>query len=511
MENIYDKVLTMKKYKLASDQLLIESNISIEGQEDVVKVLSVNSTVDVDRPIETLTGECLIAGKIITNVVYLTADGNVGNNIVVSGFSHKLVNENIVSGSKLSLNVSVVNTELNKLINNQIKIITTLNIDGVLVKNNEVQYLKDCESGSYVKQEERQIISLMGDYCEKFKEQLVAVVKTGVKKVLMTNIDCTVKDFAVGPNFVSVQCELCAKVVYVDAQENSELQTITISKDIKQEIEAQNVSKETMIDLYAVVLNEGILTEIAENEKDVQISIDVPIMVCINAYECNKVLSVSDVYSTKNILSIQNDSVENDKLCQPECIDCKVEGNVILSDNQPRIDKCYGAINARATASNAYVQNGELTIEGIISATVIYLNDELGGVQSVDIEVPYVIDKKVDIEEGVLIEPTVALFDVDVIVKRGREIYFDARAKAFVNITKCESFSLLSNVQAVGEEKPKDSAIEIYFAKAGETFWEIAKNLKIPSEIIRNQNPELSDPLEKDQNIALYYQKEKNA
>ena len=68
---------------------------------------------------------------------------------------------------------------------------------------------------------------------------------------------------------------------------------------------------------------------------------------------------------------------------------------------------------------------------------------------------------------------------------------------------------LVSNVNSVGELEPKDSAIEVYFAKSGERVWDIAKGLKVSSEMICNQNPDITDPLEKDQNIAIYYRKER--
>ena len=50
-----------------------------------------------------------------------------------------------------------------------------------------------------------------------------------------------------------------------------------------------------------------------------------------------------------------------------------------------------------------------------------------------------------------------------------------------------------------------DSAIEIYFAKTGDTIWDIAKELKVTEEQLLNQNPDLVSPLEKDEKVVLYY------
>lgn len=507
MENLYDKVLLMKKSKLAPEQVLLENNIQIESEKEVTKILAVGSSVDVDRPIEAVLNESTVSGRIITNLVYASGDGELNSQTSVSPFTYKFNNEEICAGAKLNVNASVVNSELDKLVGNNLKVITTLNLDAVVIKNEEVEYLKDGNSDTFIKQEEKEIVTHSGFYCDKFEEKLEATVKNGVKKVLMTSVECLLKEWNLGPNFISVECELYAKVLYADNQEISELQTITISKNIKQEIEANGVNKDCDLDVFAVVLKESVLTEISENGENVGICVNVPIMICANSYEQTKILTVADIYSSKNVLSIQNDSVENCKNLKPEYLESKIEGNVVLSDDSPRIDKYLATTNVNVITSNAYVKDGSLVLEGIINANVIYLNDEMGEIQSVEIEIPYVMDKRTDLVSDVILEPIVGLFDIDVMVKRGREIYFDAKAKAFVNATCKNSYNLITKIDAVGDHEPKDGAIEIYFAKAGETIWDIAKSLKISSEIITRQNPELSDPLDKDENIALYFQK----
>ena len=59
------------------------------------------------------------------------------------------------------------------------------------------------------------------------------------------------------------------------------------------------------------------------------------------------------------------------------------------------------------------------------------------------------------------------------------------------------------------EYPQKDCAIEIYFAKAGENTWDIAKKLNIKEELLYNQNPDLKEILEKDEKLAIYYKLEK--
>lgn len=508
MENLYNTVASVRKIKLAPEQILVENNITTNAGEEVVKILSSSADVTLNENCEALKGEVNLSGKIVINVVYITENGELNNQTTVSPFSHKIKNDDIDTSCKFNMSASVVGCEITKVSNNQIKILTTVNIDAVVIKNTEVGYLASGGDFIQVKSEEQSVVYHERKLCEKFEEVLNTSVRGGVKKVLMTNVDLIVKDWSAGLNFVSVDCELYARVLYADMNDPSELQTITISKSVKQEVEADGIDKDSDIDLSSFIVRDGVTVELGEGE-ETTISINVPIMVCINGYRCNNILTCNDLYSTQSIVEIKNDNFGNSKNCRPEYLESKIEGSVVLSDDAPRVDKYICTTNAKASISNAYVKEGALCIEGVASANVVYLNDELGELLSVEIEIPYVIDKKVDLDEDVLLEPSVYLSDIDVMVKRGRELFFDAKAKAFVNCTKEENHSYIKRAEIIGELGPRDGAIEIYFAKAGESVWDIAKNLKIKPEQILEQNPNISDPLEKDQNIALYFQKER--
>ena len=511
MEDIYDKLPVLSKYKLENEQMVLENNITVNGDDTITKVLSSSAFVDIAMPLECLKGECNVCGAVITNVVYLCENGEINNQTAKSQFSYKLSNENIDISSKINLAADVVGTQIDKVHGNQIKLLTTLSFNGVVLKNCEVEYLKEGGDGTYVKQQEQTLAFFDRQSCEKFEEKLEATVKDGVKKVLMTNVDLVVDEWNIGTNFISIEGELYAKILYANNQEASELQTITITKAFKQEFEADGLNKDFDADLFAYIIHENLLTQLEEKENgETAIEVTVPILVCYDVYAQNKILSVEDIYSTTDVLAVTQGDCTTYKTLKPEVIEGKVEGNVVLTDNDARIDKYLATTNVCSTISNSYIQDDTMFLEGVVSANVVYLNDELGTIQSVEIEIPYVLDKKVDIVGDVILEPTITLCDVDVMVKRGREIFFDAKAKAFVNVTLKANTCMVTKVENVAKLPPRDSAIEIYFALAGQSFWDIAKGLKIPTETIASQNPNLTDPLEKDENIAIYYQKERN-
>ena len=208
MEDLFDKALLAKKIKLNAEQILLENNINFDTSDEVVKILAVDASAVVDNPMEPLMGECTIGGKLFVNIVYETVGGDINNQTSISAFSHKVLNENICVGANICVNANILNCEIDKLINNQLKIVATVNFDIDVIKNDEVVYLKNCGEGCYIKNEESEITTFVGQYCEKFEEKIDISVRGGVKKVLMTNTECHLKDWDLGPGFVSIECEL---------------------------------------------------------------------------------------------------------------------------------------------------------------------------------------------------------------------------------------------------------------------------------------------------------------
>lgn len=505
MENIYENVSVLKKYQLDSQQFVVENNVVV-SDDDISKVLSVSSEVDLDTS-EMLVGECNVCGRVVLNVIYVTASGAINSQTAVGAFNYRLKNEHIDVSCKLNPKIKVVATQIDRVMGNQIKIVTTLNVDSVLLKNYNMQYLLESGEGIFVKQAEQKILSLKSQMCERFEEELSATVKDGVSKILACQVECLIKDYEAGTGFISTNGELYAKVVYVNKQEIPELQTITISKSFKQELEAEGITKDSNLEVFLDVLHEKIKVEIDEGEQDTSINVNIPIIACYNEYNYNNIMSVVDAYSINDVISLAKDEQQNCIIETPEYLEGKIEGNVVLTDAEPRVDKYLATTNTCNQVSNVYIQNGMLNIEGVVTANVIYLNDELGSIQSVEIEIPYVLEKRVEFADNAMVTANVKLFDVDVAVKRGREIYFDAKARAFVNVSVQNPVCMISKIEKLETLPERDVALEIYFAKAGESFWDIAKNLKIPTEIIANQNSTLVDPLEKDENIAIYYKK----
>ena len=158
--------------------------------------------------------------------------------------------------------------------------------------------------------------------------------------------------------------------------------------------------------------------------------------------------------------------------------------------------------------SNSYLKDGEVVIEGIAKTNVVYLNDEENSLNSVQIEVPFVISDKFsqDNADGILVVDAI-LCDVDVVAKKGRELLFDAKVKACVNYCYDEVSGVISEALVLDAYPEREYAMELVYAQKGQDAWDIAKSAKVKEGQIVAQNPDVVFPLMEDTGLILFYQK----
>ena len=158
--------------------------------------------------------------------------------------------------------------------------------------------------------------------------------------------------------------------------------------------------------------------------------------------------------------------------------------------------------------TNIAYADEEILIEGILHTNAIYLNDEENKIYSVDIEIPFSQVERTNIAgENINVKLNYILYDVDVVAKRGRDLYVDAKVKASASLSKTISNAIVSNIE-IGEEcEDHKSSIEIYYANAGQTFWDVAKDLKVSEEVLKEQNLGLEEPFAERTKIVYYKQK----
>lgn len=497
-----NKFKVVQKKKLAKSTLYVECNVNTEAEID--KVLSVSYCASVENT-ETQNGVVNFSGNIDLSLLCQTIDGEVVAVNSVCPFASKLEDDKITAESKVDVDCDIESYNLDLVTASSVKVTCVLQQSGTIVLSKDIETVEPADETICTKRGEIPLCAFIGKNAEQFNVESEISIKEEVVKVVSCESCVSVKEVESGIDFVSVAGEVLSRVVYFTANEKYE--TVSISEQFKEEVELSGVTRESISLGKACVKNREVRCETENLDKGVSLKITTPVVIKVSACEKKSVEIVQDLYSTKQELAVSTESFEMTRDLGGDYFEAKIDGSLNLDENSPRIDKVLFVAGTNLYLSNFYKQGDEVFIEGIAKANVVYLNDEVGN-RSATIEIPFVVNNKCSADlDDIQITTQATLCDVDIIAKKGRDLYFDARLKIKLDYYADEVSALISNVELGEEEIERDSQIEVIFAKEGMTSWEIAKKNNIREELLVAQNPEVAFPLTKDEKIIVYFQK----
>ena len=504
--NSYDKFYSANKRLLNDTETNIECSVNLESEEQVTKVLAVDVSGTIQNT-ESLQGEATANGTLFISVVFATESGLVGNASYSAPFVSKISDSSLKPDSKIFAKVNSCDAEVSSISSNIAKIECNAKVKAYCYQNEEVSFLSQVGEDVCFKQDNVEYYTYCGSQIGEWTESLEAQIKEPVQKILSSTTAVNLKSAECGAGFVSLNCEVVNKLTYLSLEENSQIKTVYTKQVLKQEVECQNVTSESKVEVNLYIAKQDEKTEVEDKDSEVKVNIFVPLVATIHVFDKNTVNVITDLFSTQKYTLASTSSYSSSQVFSPIVFEKKVEGSLTVSEEEPRLDKLLAVNYSKALVTNHYLSNGEYSLGGVITSNLIYFNEDTSVPCSVDVEIPFVVTTQTDLEGEYLLDLNVSVKDVDVMVKKGRDVFVDATVCVYTNVCKTTSSAVISELEYKEELPNKDCGIEIYFGKAGESVWDIAKSLNVKPEKIYSQNPDVTEVLQNDQKLAIYYQK----
>ena len=498
-----NKFEVVKKTKLGRENFAV--SFDVETQTEFEKVLSVKSNIIMEN-YEVLNGIVSFSGKIDACIVYQTVDQRFETEKQTVSFSSKIEEKDAKAGDLARIFVGIENCKVDVLSQNKLRLDYDLVSGGVLISKREVEKVTASDENICQKFDEIEVEKFLGRASETFVVDCEETVKNHIKQIIMSDSAAFVKTIDSGVDFVSVGGEVATKLLYVN--EDDKIETVCVVENFKEEIELAGATRESLAQVDLQVMADQIKLEYENDEKSTKIKMQIPVEMTVYGFGREKKEIISDVYSTKTELKTTTSSFDMTKNLETEFFETKIEGQLSLDEDKPRVDKLIFVGMTNLNVTNSYIKDGEVFVEGIAKTGVVYLNDETNGLYGVDIEVPFIATDKVKVEcESANVQVCAVVASNDVVVKKGRDFYFDAKVNFKVEYDCNEYGAVISNIENGADLPEQDGAIEIYYAREGQNAWDVAKSLKVDEQTLYSQNPELIFPLDKEQNIVLFHQK----
>lgn len=484
----------------------IQNTVSTELQADnnIAKILCSKASSAITN-YEALNGELRYTGTVCFSTTYTN---ELGEFFTISGqenFNGKIENENITVNFVPMFSSDVIELKVNSS-NDEVKLTSVVetNVDGLFTEG--INYYVNNNDNIVTNSNFVNFLTLNSNGKLNFNLEDNFEIKKNINKILFKSADVKILDYSLGTDYFTVEGVVFVNIGYEIGDENKELCHITKTIKFKEELEKEGITKDGQLALNASINNCEIRAELIQADEGSAINLNMPINVNYAYLMPYTSEVIVDAYSLKNKLNL---NIESFKVAGNNIIKSfneKIDGQFVIDDDAPRIIKIVSFCGENVTITNCFKENDNLVLEGLASVNVVYLEeDENETLNSVIVEVPFSVENRceeINLEDEIIADAMV--LDVDVKCKKGKEINIDMELCILVNAFNTTEEMALTMVTEGEQLTPKEACLQIYFAKKGNTLWDISKGLQCKPEQILDQNPDINLPLETNEKIVLF-------
>ena len=485
---------------LAKQNFNLTMSLPIDNNANIKTILDVSGYV-FDQQAECANGKVVVSGKLGVKVLYIDTD-NITNTIADSQpFSQTILDAAITQAcfcncADFSVVCSVLSFEGNLKINSNLSFSPTIYLNLGLPANSGFENM-------IVKKKEistNQIGGVVGsswDYTTNFE------TKNNISKVLCYNCHFTPSSVQACDGYAIVEGKLFSCLIFeTTSGEECEIKQLCDTFNLKSEVKIDGLDKDCRLDLsFAIDQSKNNLsTEIEDNNSVVTITHTIKVAgVILKPVSLDL---VDDVYSLDNEIELLK--TERDIFCNFVCqnVADNVFGEIALADSEPAIDNIISNLDIQPEITNSYVKDGCVWVEGVISSQLVYVDENKVSCNK-PIELPFVINTKIEAESVDCLHSQIFVCDCKVKAKRGTIIELDYSLNISINLYAKQTCQIIDNLK-IG--KPLNFNMydyQIFLAKPNETMWELCKRIKISPDEILKYNSNLPPIMEGGEKVVI--------
>ena len=492
----FTKVVSSVRKNIGITQSVIELKLPT-NENDINKIYSVGAKSTLTS-FEPVGRELTFFGVVDFQAVY-EKDGVLSLDYCAE-FKDKFVAEEDIDGEVIvSSNVVDVNSSI---VAGGIRVVAVVEVVVDVIESKDINVLSvvDCE-GVHLSTEEITYSTYLGRAYEKFDVSEEIRIDQATNILMVTPSVCLTR---VDPreNYIVVSGKINLDICYQEGVEFKDISTMNKELDFVWEVAFSGVEEDSIVQsLVGVVTNEIKITTTIEDGSAIM-GVYIPVVYSGYVYKETKMQVIDDLYVEKNYLSVTCENFYS--ICSNNTITFKdnIGGTASVLDTSPFIDEVLGVCANNLILAGCKVVDEVLSVEGVANTTVIYYTKETNEITSVLVEMPFVVEQKVEGKDANIV--SICLTNLSAKSKRGKEIEVSAEINIYADLYDAQKECVISNV-VIGEEKPiEDCALSIYIAKPNQTIWDIAKETSTSQELILDQNPNIVLPIKAGDKLVIY-------
>lgn len=437
-------------------------------------------------------GQAAISGKLNVKAIYLTSEGELDSIDYLSDFSKTVACPSATEGATVIATAKVVDVQ-SAVEGDAIKMQTVVELCPTVVVHREYELLEEVE-GAFVKRAQSEFSHFIGVVETDVETDEQYATGAVVEKVLAFDSKAhLIKVTADGAGALA-EGEVCVTIVY---QSDGKAVQKNMTLPFVQRIEGE---EDAAYDVRAEVKDSKLVIGGSATENVFDVKVNATLSALISKSSTAEL--VTDVYCPTKELKLSRLCMSYADYCGTERTRERISGSVDVLTDGIGVGRIVAALEKDNSIATVDVKDGVATVDGVLAVCVIYKDDN-EQYASADIDLPY--STEVDVagsSDNVVIK--VSSCEISAKVKRDSEIEVTATVCVSAGCADVKRVCAVDGIEEGADIKPCEDAISVYYAKKGETLWDIAKKLSLAPEVIAAQNPEIGETLEAGQNVVVY-------
>lgn len=447
-------------------------------------------------------GEVRVSGKIVTRVIYLDELDGFNSGERTDTFTERVVikNSSVVSVSSAAV---VLETVVADNAGQSVEVDSVIDLLVLGLVEKEVKFVSGVSGNAEVRRQKANFTTFEKAIEEKFSVDEKLELDKNCAGILGVDCNCSIRDIYVDDGKATIKGTISANVISVKSGETTTMTNSVHEFDFSKAVHLSGLTAEDIV--FGNVAIAGVTIK-AENKGKPVLNVEVDLVFNGHLVVTREIEYVSDAFSSDFGLNFATVPAEHTIALPQTNAVVDVEGNMTMPANSAYIARVLSTKSARITGVNLGITDSKVTIEGVLTANIVYECEEKQ-IHSHVAEVPFNAAVRVDgMNPGFNIQASAGVISCYIKARRGKELMVDAKLGVSISATETRAIELTADITQ-GETKVRDdSAIVIYMVETGETLWDIAKRISMPTTEIVKQNPNCEKGVAAGDKIFIYRQ-----
>lgn len=462
--------------KMAEKQKTIEVQGDIivpDTKPDIVSIINTNSNPYIYKE-ELMDGKYRFDGNVDTHIIYLSDNGETKCIQTTLDFMDFIEDSSINDNMTTKYRIEIVNIDTKVLNERKINVTINLKIYFNFFECQNIEYMDklDTLSGVEKLQETVELNTIVASNRIKssLKEDISIEENDGIAEILKSDISVTNFENKISYNKVLSKADVNIRILYIT--ESSRISTVEATVPIMNFIDMEKVTDEDICNIDYKVRN----MLFKSNSKEMKsISCHIDFEVSCEVYKKKTMEVVQDMYGINKNVSFNQKIIEVQMARETTTEVVSLSENILVEDIRKLHD-----VDCRANIINKTAVGNSWNYEGELSADIYFETGNNLGVKNAKIPFMVKLDCNTDDIQINFLKKHFKLNNEDVVCNVDMEI--------MPNNSNYKTINMIDDIQEEEWKDESDYAMVVYFVKAGDTIWNVARDFRVPMENILKAN-----------------------